>query len=101
MKKITFFLFFYLLINLFTYSVVKAQDFTAQKAFQDYQYQLSKYQTSSAEYADAKTFYKKNPTLQLQEEARKKTLTMLKDRDQLLIVYLTALRLQIKETTGF
>lgn len=80
---------------------VAAQDLNAQKAYQDYQYQQSNYLTAEAEYDDAKTFYKKNPTLQLREEARVKTLNLLKSRDQLMVVYLTALRSQITETTGF
>jgi hypothetical protein len=101
MKKLALGLFAYLLICLFAYSGVHAQDFSAQKAYQDYQYQTSNYLNIKAEYEDAKTFYKKNPTLQLREEARKKALALLKARDQLLVVYLTALRTQIAETTGF
>jgi hypothetical protein len=75
--------------------------FTAQKSFDDYKYQQSLYENSRDGYIEAKTFYKKNPTLQLQEEARLKTLEMLKNRDQITIVYLTALRMQIVESTGF
>lgn len=82
-------------------SNVYAQDLTAEKAYQDYQYQQSNYLNAEAEYKEAKTFYKKNPTLQLREEARKKTLNLVKSTDQLMIVYLTALRTQISETTGF
>ncbi len=80
--------------------ILKAQTFDAKKAFEDYQFQQSLYLTTQAEYEDAKTFYKKNPTLQLREEARRKTLAMLKQRDQLMATYLTALRMQITETTG-
>lgn len=78
-----------------------AQEFSAQKAYQDYQYQLSSYLQANTEYEDAKTFYQNNSTLQLREEARKKTLALLKSRDQLMVVYLTALRIQIVESTGF
>ncbi len=80
---------------------VFAQTFNAQKAYSDYQYQLSIYQKANSDYQDAKTFYKGNPTLQLREDARKATLNMLKNRDQLMIVYLTAIRMQFVETTGF
>lgn len=79
----------------------KAQAFTAQKAFADYQYQLSIYQQDNSDFQDAKTFYLSNSTLQLKEDLRQKTLKMLKDGDQLMAVYLTAIRLQIVETTGF
>lgn len=85
----------------FLTSSIHAQDFTAVKAYQDYQYQQSNYLNAESEYEEAKIFYQNNPTLQLREEARKKTLSLLKNRDQLLIVYLTALRTQIAETTGF
>jgi hypothetical protein len=80
---------------------VFAQDFTADKAYQDYQYQLTNYRQAYDDFQETRTFYKRNPTLQLREEARKKTLTMLKSRDQLMIVYLTAIRMQIVESTGF
>ncbi len=79
---------------------VHAQTFDAQKAFQDYQYQQTVYLQTQADYEDAKTFYQKNPTLQLREDARKKTLTFLKARDQLLATYLTAIRIQLTETHG-
>ena len=79
----------------------KAQTFDASKAYSDYQYELSIYEQSHSDYQDAKTFYLANPTLQLQEDARQKTMIMLQDRDQLMVTYLTALRIQILDTTGF
>lgn len=88
-------------VLIFSASVVNAQTFDAQKAYSDYQYQLSVYQQDFSDFQDAKTFYTANPTLQLKEDARQKTLKMLKDRDQLMIVYLTAIRMQIVGTTGF
>lgn len=101
MKKIALFLIFLFSAFYILSPSAHAQDFSAAKAYQDYQFQVSKYQASDSEYEEAKTFYKKNPTLQLREEARKKTLTMLKERDQLMVIYLTAVRTQITETTGF
>lgn len=80
---------------------VSAQDFTAVKAFEDYQHQLTVYNQLEEGFQDAKTFYKKNPTLQLREEARKKTIEMLRQRDVVVATYLTALRMQMVETTGF
>ena len=82
-------------------SQVHAQVFDAQKSYSDYQYQLSIYQQDYSDFQDAKTFYLSNPTLQLKEAARQKTLKMLKDRDQLMVVYLTAIRIHILGATGF
>jgi hypothetical protein len=78
----------------------RAQDFNFARAYQDYQFSLTTYDQSYKEYTDARDFYLKNQTLTLKEEARKKTLTMLKNRDQLYIVYLTALRMRIVEVKG-
>jgi hypothetical protein len=91
----------FVIVALFATPTVAAQTFDAQKAYSDYQYQLSIYQQDYSDFQDAKTFYLANPTLQLKEDARQKTLKMLKDRDQLLIVYLTAIRMQIVESNGF
>lgn len=77
-----------------------AQEFNAQKAFQDYQFQLTAYGEAEARYEEAKGFYLKNPTLQIREDARQKTLAFLKVRDQLLATYLTAVRMQLAETRG-
>jgi hypothetical protein len=100
MKKATLIVIF-ILFFLFVPSKVSAQVFDAQKAYSDYQYQLSIYQQDYSDFQDAKTFYLANPTLQLKEDARQKTLKMLKDRDNLMVVYLTALRMQILDSNGF
>lgn len=81
-------------------SALFAQTLTSQKAFEDYQFQLSNYTQAYSDYNEAKGFYKNNPTLQLREEARKETLEMLKSRDLLMVVYLTAIRTQLAETKG-
>lgn len=80
---------------------LSAQEFDANKAYADYQYQLSIYQENYSSFKDARTFYQNNSTLQLKEDLRQKTLKMLKSRDYLIATYLTALRIQILETTGF
>lgn len=79
---------------------VYAQTFDFSKAYQDYQYNQSIYNQSFNDYQEAKGFYLKNPTLTLKEEARKKALLMLKNRDELIRVYLTALRMKIFENKG-
>lgn len=100
MKKAAIVLSFISILLLFPQKAF-AETFDAQKAYSDYQYQLSIYEQDESDFQDAKTFYLANPTLQLKETARQKTLQMLKDRDQLVEVYLTALRMQILETDGF
>lgn len=89
------------LFFLFSSHVASAQTFDAPKAFADYQYQLSVYQKAYSEFQEAKAFYQGNPTLQLKSEARRKTLKMLKERDTLIVVYLTAIRMHIWESKGF
>ncbi len=71
---------------------VKAFDFS--QAYQDYQYTLETYSNSFNYYQTARDSYLKNPTLTLKEEARKMTLEMLKNRDELMRVYLTAIKLR-------
>jgi len=81
-------------------TTVRAQEFDFNKAFQDYQFSLTAYDQAYASFSDARDFYLKNQTLTLKEDARKKTLTMLKVRDQLYVVYLTTLRMKIVEIKG-
>ncbi len=92
---ITTFILFLSLVN-----PVDSQEFTFEKAYQDYTFTREIYYQSLSDYQKAKEFYLKNQTLSLKEEARKKTLTFLKDRDELERVYLTALRIKIIETKG-
>ncbi len=81
-------------------NIIRAQEFNFNKAYQDYQYALQTYDNSYSDYTESRDFYLKNKTLTLKEDARKKTLKMLRDRDQLEVVYLTAIRLKIVETKG-
>ncbi|KKU10691.1 MAG: hypothetical protein UX13_C0005G0004 [Candidatus Woesebacteria bacterium GW2011_GWB1_45_5] len=89
-----------LLSILFLPAGVGAQDFNFEKAYQDYVFTQGQYRNAYSDYEKAKDFYLKNQTLTLKEEARKKTLTMLRERDQMETVYLTALRLKILEIRG-
>ncbi len=81
-------------------SAVRAQALTFEKAYQDYQYNLTVYENSFSDYRNAKNAYSDNKTLALKEAARQKTLSMLRNRDKLMVVYLTAIRARIKEVTG-
>lgn len=99
MKKtavITIILAFFLILT----KVVSAQVLTFDRAYQDYQYNLTIYDQAFSDYEDAKNAYLANQTLALKETARQKTLAMLQDRDTLMAVYLTALRTKIVESTG-
>lgn len=100
MKKTVFFLLIVSTSYLILSAPVFAQTLTFERAYQDYQYSLNIYNQSYKEYEDARGFYLTNPTLSLKEEARLKTLKMLRDRSQLVIVYLTSLRAKISENVG-
>lgn len=89
-----------LFVFLFLPFGINAQDFNFDKAYQDYTFTRDVYDQSYADFAKAREFYVKNPTLTLKEEARKKLLTTLRARDDLERVYLTALRMKINEVGG-
>lgn len=86
-----------LLTLTFWVSKTSAQTLTFDRAYQDYQYNSTLYDQAYSEYVNAKNTYLANQTLSLKEDARKKTFTMLIARDQLMVVYLTALRAKISE----
>lgn len=99
--KFKFPVFFFLTtILLSLVGAVRAQTLTSDKAYQDYQYNLTVYDTAFSDFQNAKNAYLDNQTLPLKETARQKLLIMLKDRDKLMSVYLTALRAKISESTG-
>lgn len=77
-----------------------SQDFNFDKAYQDYIFTQSRYSEAFSDYTKARDAYQKNQTLTLKEEARLKTLEMLRRRDELLKVYLTALRIKLVEVGG-
>lgn len=100
MKKLALFL---AVLGIFSYvfcSKVFGQILTFDRAYQDYQYNLTVYNQAFQDFEDAKNAYLANQTLALKETARQKTYTMLVDRDTLMAVYLTAVRTKISELTG-
>ena len=97
--KIKIFVFLILLTLIFPQKIV-AQSLPYERAYQDYQYNRSIYDQSYSEYQNAKNAYLANQTLRLKDEAKQKTITMLRNRDQLMVVYLTALRSNISELPG-
>ncbi|MEK7550570.1 MAG: hypothetical protein AAB535_02190 [Patescibacteria group bacterium] len=97
-KKTVLFLTLFLISN-FCFLVPKthAQEFTFDKAYQDYVYTQTTYGRAYSDYERAKDFYLKNQTLTLKEDVRKKTYSMLRERDELERVYLAALRIKLIE----
>lgn len=93
-------IFFVFLAVFFVSSKISAQTLTFDRAYQDYQYNQTLYQQAYSDYQDAKNAYLANQTLSLKDDARKKTYAMLVARDQLMVVYLTALRTKISELAG-
>ena len=89
-----------IVVLILTPKLSRAQTFDANKAYLDYQFSLGVYDQANSDFKDAKDFYLTNKTLTLKEDARRKLLAMLKARDQLKIVYMTALRMKILETKG-
>ena len=81
--------------------VIHAQTvFDYAKAYQDYEFNLSAYNTAYDSYKLAKEQYLQFNTITAKDEARAKTLTMLQTRDETVATYLTALRMKIKESDG-
>jgi hypothetical protein len=99
MKKTVLLILSFVIFLAFPFFVF-AQTFNSDKAYSDYQFSLTVYYESYSSYQNSRDAFLKNQTLTLKEDARKKTLQMLRDRDQLEIVYITALRTKISETTG-
>lgn len=79
---------------------IQAEDLSYNKSFQDYQYNLTQYNEAFSSFSNAKSAYLSNPTLNLKEEVRGKMYTMLTTRDQLLSVYLVALKTKIAGDGG-
>lgn len=82
--------------------VVNAQDanFNFDRAYSDYIFVRDDYGKKHEEYEFAKAAYLNSKTLPLQEEAQKKTASMLAARDNTLKAYLVALRMKVVETEG-
>src|SRR5258706_2192707 len=100
MKKIALFLITALFILSAVLKPVKAQALTFDRAYQDYQFNLTLYNQSFTSFQNARNAYLANQTLSLKDDAKKATYTMLVTRDQLMVVYLTALRVKISELKG-
>ena len=77
-----------------------AQNLTSERAYEDYQYNLTIYKNANSDFVNARNAYLANKTLSLKEAARQKLVVMLSARDQLMAVYLTTIRTKISELSG-
>lgn len=73
--------------------------FDANQAYQDFLYNYNLYRQSYSEYAITKESYLKYQTLTSKNEALQKTNQMLKNQDEVVKTYLTALKLKLMETS--
>lgn len=87
----------FLFILLGFHKIAISEEKTFEQAYQDYVLTQQAYNNALSDYQKAKAFYTKNQTLALKEDARRKALTMLRGRDDVVLVYLTALRTKISE----
>jgi len=96
------FLFLFLLLGTryCVLSTIHAQDFTFEKAYQDYIFTQSQYQERLVDFQKAKDNYQKNQTLNLKETARQELYKLLMSREDLLRVYLIATRMKVLENKG-
>lgn len=109
-KVITTFLLFPLILLCFS-SLVFSQEstpsggfkppsFDYSKAYQDYIYNLNLYRQAYQKFVLAKNEYLSYKTLTSETNALETTKEMLEARSQAIIVYLTALKMRLSETTG-
>lgn len=91
---------------LFTFSplgIAQAQqepEFDFQRAYQDYVFTRDAYNRAHSEYVLAKSQYAQSGTLVAQTRARDATVKMLQARDDVVVTYMTALRMRLLEVDG-
>ncbi len=90
----------FILLIFYSFNLVKAQEFNFTKAYDDYLFNYNQYRQSYKEYLTAKEAYLSYQTLTSKNQALEKTLKMLKDKDEVIKTYLTALKMKIAETAG-
>lgn len=75
-------------------------DFDFNRAYQDYVFTLNTYNSEHSEYLLAKAQYNQAGTLVSQTKAREETIDMLEARDDVVITYMTAVRMKLVEAEG-
>lgn len=76
------------------------EEFNFDRAYQDYVFILNGYRQEHEEYLLARSQYIQAGTLAAEVKAREETIQMLRARDQVVITYLTALRMRLAEAKG-
>lgn len=76
------------------------EPFTFERAYQDYVYTMDVYNGAHSEYLLAKAQYEQAGTLVSQTKARETTEAMLEARDDVVLAYLTAVRMRMVEADG-
>ena len=103
-KKILGIIFTSFLFLLISFRIVHSQTpsatFDFNKAYQDYVYNTQLYNNSYSAYQLARSTYLASKTIIAQTNAQVATLDMLQARDQMIMTYLTAIRMRLRETTG-
>ena len=74
--------------------------FDFERAYQDYVFTVDVYGSEHSQYLLAKAQYNQAGTLVSQTKAREETVDMLEARDDVIITYLTALRMKLLEADG-
>ena len=77
-----------------------APEFDYNKAFQDYYYTTGIYNRYFDDYQSARAKYFQITTLATEDAAREATSKMLTARDDVIVTYLTAIRMKLRETSG-
>ncbi len=90
---------FGLLLLMFSFKASRAQEeeFTYEKAYQDYVYMVDLYQKAHSDYLLAKAQYIQARTLASQSKVQSATVNMLSARDDVVVTYLRALRMRLVE----
>jgi len=94
------FLFLGLPISLYAQVGELDQKFDFERAYQDYVFTFDVYNSKHAEYILSKAQYEQAKTLFSQSKARESALNMLAARDDVVITYLTAVRMRMVEAEG-
>lgn len=99
MKKYITFLFTAAL--LFSLPIISyAQEFTFNKAYEDYTFIYSQYRQSHERYEQAKTVYLNSKNSATEKDAIEKTREMLSWRSKTITAYFTSLRMKLSENKG-
>jgi hypothetical protein len=105
MKRLLPLLFLILLLPVFPRPVAAQEDaqeevFNFEKAYKDYIFVYENYKKAHSDYLLARSQYQQAQTLASQTKARDSTVVMLQARDDVVVTYLTMLRMKLVESEG-